>query len=77
MSTMTLIPGLHLLVRPQASLRVKSKTGHSRKIFGVVLPRRINSVKVVRIRRQLANGSYDLDERLDAVLDDILKDINK
>ena len=41
----------------------------------VVLLRKIRSVKVVRIRQQLANGTYDLDERLDAVLERILTDI--
>jgi hypothetical protein len=31
--------------------------------------------KVIMLRRQLAHGTYDLDERLDAVLDRILMDI--
>jgi hypothetical protein len=31
--------------------------------------------KIIRVRQQLANGTYDLDERLDAVLDRILMDI--
>jgi len=31
--------------------------------------------KVLRLRQQLANGTYDLDERLDAVLERILMDI--
>jgi hypothetical protein len=31
--------------------------------------------KIIRLRQQLANGTYDLDERLDAVLDRILMDI--
>jgi anti-sigma28 factor (negative regulator of flagellin synthesis) len=31
--------------------------------------------KVIRLRQQLANGTYDLDERLDAVLERILADI--
>ena len=31
--------------------------------------------KVVRIRQQLAHGTYDLNERLDAVLEHILTDI--
>jgi hypothetical protein len=31
--------------------------------------------KITRIRRQLAYGTYDLDERLDAVLERILMDI--
>jgi anti-sigma28 factor (negative regulator of flagellin synthesis) len=47
-----------------------------KKVMEIVLPRKINSVKVVRIKRQLANGSYELDEKLDYVLDDILKDVN-
>jgi hypothetical protein len=41
----------------------------------VVLLRKISSVKVIRIRRQLTCGTYDLDERLDAVLERILDDI--
>jgi hypothetical protein len=32
--------------------------------------------KVLRLRQQLALGTYDLDERLDAVLDRLLADIN-
>ena len=31
--------------------------------------------KILRLRQQLAHGTYDLDERLDAVLDRILTDI--
>ncbi|MBE3142358.1 MAG: flagellar biosynthesis anti-sigma factor FlgM [Planctomycetes bacterium] len=31
--------------------------------------------KIIRVRQQLANGTYDLDERLDAVLERILMDI--
>ncbi|MGD0077725.1 MAG: hypothetical protein ABSB91_03750 [Sedimentisphaerales bacterium] len=31
--------------------------------------------KIIRLRQQLANGTYDLDERLDAVLERILMDI--
>jgi hypothetical protein len=31
--------------------------------------------KIVRVRQQLARGTYDLDERLDAVLERILMDI--
>ena len=38
------------------------------------MPRRIRQVKVLRIRQQLADGTYDIDEKLDAVLEDILTD---
>ena len=31
--------------------------------------------KITRVRQQLAHGSYDLDERLDALLDRILTEI--
>jgi hypothetical protein len=31
--------------------------------------------KIVRVRQQLANGTYDLEERLDAVLERILMDV--
>jgi hypothetical protein len=31
--------------------------------------------RVIRVRHQLAHGTYDIDERLDAVLDRILTDI--
>ena len=31
--------------------------------------------KIIRLRQQLARGTYDLDERLDAVLERILMDI--
>jgi hypothetical protein len=31
--------------------------------------------KILRVRQQLAHGTYDLDERLDAVLERILMDI--
>lgn len=41
----------------------------------VVLVQKIQSVKVTRIRRQLAHGTYDIDERLDAVLERVLMDI--
>lgn len=33
-------------------------------------------VKILEVREQLARGAYDLDERLDAVLDRLLADIN-
>jgi hypothetical protein len=33
-------------------------------------------VKILEVREQLAQGKYDLDERLDAVLDRLLADIN-
>jgi hypothetical protein len=33
------------------------------------------TAKIIRIRQQLAHGRYDLDERLDAVLERILADI--
>ncbi len=39
----------------------------------VVLPHRIRNVKVLKIREQLADGTYDIDEKLDAVLEDILR----
>jgi hypothetical protein len=32
-------------------------------------------VKILEVREQLARGTYDLDERLDAVLDRLLADI--
>ena len=32
--------------------------------------------KILGIREQLAQGTYDLDERLDVVLDRLLVDIN-
>ena len=32
--------------------------------------------KIIRVRRQIDHGKYDLDERIDAVLEDILSDIN-
>ena len=37
---------------------------------------KIRTEKIIRIRQQLARGTYDLDERLDAVLERILADIN-
>jgi hypothetical protein len=36
---------------------------------------KVRRKKILRLRQQLAHGSYDLDERLDAVLDRILMDI--
>ena len=33
-------------------------------------------VKILEVREQLAQGKYDLDERLDTVLDRLLADIN-
>ncbi len=33
-------------------------------------------VKILEVRERLAKGTYDLDERLDAVLDRLLADIN-
>ena len=41
----------------------------------VVLVKKIRSVKVLRVRQQLAEGTYELDEKLDAVLEDLLMDI--
>jgi hypothetical protein len=41
----------------------------------IVLPRKIRQVKVLRVREQLAQGTYDIDEKMDAVLEDILMDI--
>lgn len=41
----------------------------------VVLPRKIRSFKVLAVRRQLARGTYELNERLDAVLEQLLMDI--
>ena len=75
MNSTTLIPGFHLLVSSYANSGAGSKTARPRKFLGVTLRRPIRSAKVLRIKRQLKNGSYDLDERLDAVLENILKDI--
>ena len=36
---------------------------------------KIRKNKITRIRQQLAHGTYDLDERLDPVLERILMDI--
>jgi hypothetical protein len=36
---------------------------------------KVRRKKILRLRQQLALGTYDLDERLDAVLDRILIDI--
>jgi hypothetical protein len=41
----------------------------------VVLPQKIRRVKVLRVRQQLACGTYDLDDRIDAILERILADI--
>jgi hypothetical protein len=43
----------------------------------IVLPRRIRSVKVLAVRRQLAQGTYDLNERLDAILERLLMDVTR
>jgi len=37
---------------------------------------RVGREKVVRVREQMDNDEYDLDERLDAVLERILTDIS-
>lgn len=37
---------------------------------------KVRREKIIEIRRQLDDGSYDLDERLDAVLERILIDID-
>jgi hypothetical protein len=36
---------------------------------------KVRREKIIRVRQQLACGTYDLDERLDAVLERILMDI--
>jgi len=36
---------------------------------------KVRREKIIRVRQQLERGTYDLDERLDAVLDRILTDI--
>jgi hypothetical protein len=36
---------------------------------------KVRRKKILRVRQQLAHGTYDLDERLDAVLERILIDI--
>jgi hypothetical protein len=36
---------------------------------------KVRRKKIIRVRQQLARGTYDLDERLDAVLDRILMDV--
>jgi len=46
----------------------------------VTIPRIVSLAKdrrkmVLRVRQQLAHGTYDIDERLDAVLERILMDI--
>jgi hypothetical protein len=33
-------------------------------------------VKIIEVRYKLAQGTYDLDERLDVVVERLLKDIN-
>ena len=38
-------------------------------------PPEVRRERVIRVRRQLARGTYDLDGRLDAVLERILTDI--
>ena len=42
----------------------------------IVLPHGIRNMKVFRIRQQLSDGNYNIDERLDAVLEQILDDVN-
>jgi hypothetical protein len=37
---------------------------------------KVRTEMIIRVRRQLARGTYDLDERLDAVLERILMDIS-
>jgi len=37
---------------------------------------KVRRKKIIRLRQQLANGTYDLNERLDAVLECLLADIN-
>jgi hypothetical protein len=49
-------------VRPETSPMIASLT-------------KVRRNKVIRLRRQFARGTYDLDERLDAVLERILMDI--
>jgi anti-sigma28 factor (negative regulator of flagellin synthesis) len=44
-------------------------------IPGIASLPKVRRKKVIRLRQQLANGKYDLDERLDAVLERILMDI--
>jgi hypothetical protein len=36
---------------------------------------RVREEKVLGIQQELAKGTYDLDERLDAVLDSLLEDL--
>ncbi len=35
-------------------------------------PRRVHKMKVLAVRQQLAEGRYDLDDRLDAVVESLL-----
>jgi hypothetical protein len=43
----------------------------------IILTSKIRSLKVIAVRRQLAQGTYDLDERLDAILERLLMDITR
>jgi anti-sigma28 factor (negative regulator of flagellin synthesis) len=36
---------------------------------------RVRKNKILKVRQQLAEGTYDIDKRLDAVLDRLLEDI--
>ncbi len=42
----------------------------------IILVKKIRSVKVLRIRQQLADGTYELDDKFDAILEDLLNDID-
>jgi hypothetical protein len=48
-----------------------------------ITPQKIDSLsklrigKINRVRQQLAHGTYELDERLDAVLESILTDVKR
>jgi hypothetical protein len=59
----------------EASGSIRSKITPQMLLEIVSMPQ-VRREKILGIREQLAKGTYDLDERLDVVLERLLKDIN-
>ena len=78
MSVLTLFTDGSIAVSESITISIADAFGNKRP---EITPRMIASLpkvrrnKILRVRQQLTRGTYDLDERLDAVLERILMDI--
>ena len=78
MSVLTLFTNGSIAVSESITISIADAFGNKRPEITPPMIASLPKVRrkmISRVRQQLANGTYDLDERLDAALERILKDI--